>query len=147
VAASSPPKPATLDLDFACGIRSSSINPDARPHPNLTPRDLISLAVVALKNPTDQLTRTTLEHFLTPQATINHEPILNLESQLVPLAPKLKVVQIFRDQNVQLSPGPPETRTSTSSIIQPGRSNRFHITLTRADSQPWLISAIDPDTS
>ncbi len=142
---SPPPPPAILNLSPAgAGFRSSSVNPQARPHPNLTPQDLITLAVVAVKNPTDQLTRDTLEHFLTPQATINHEPVLNLESQLTPLAPKLKVVQIFRDSRVKEDPGPPQTRTSDSWLIQPGRSNGYRITLTRADSGPWLISAIDP---
>jgi len=145
---SAAPKPASLVLDFAGGIRSISINPQARPHPDLTPKDLIALALIALKTPTDRPTRNTLEHFLTPQATVNHEPILNLESQLTPLAPKLKVVQIFDDDHVKEDPGPPQSRTSTSSLVQPGRSNRFHITLTRADTGPhpncWLIAAINP---
>jgi hypothetical protein len=115
----------------------------------LPPQALITLTLAAIISPKDLAARALLSHFLAEGAIIDSEPALDLESQLSAIAPRREVVQIFADEKVHLSPGPTESRTSSSCLIQDGKSNSYRITLTRADSDPhlscWLIASIDPD--
>ncbi len=124
------------------------------PPPDSAAPALLRLTLYAIMSPKDLTHRAALEPHLAPQATINHEPILNLESQLSAISPKFEVTELVPDDyQVKLFPGPPESRTSICTLYQVGRNNRYLITLTRAPAgahaNRWLISAIEPimDTS
>jgi hypothetical protein len=140
-------------LNSGLGTRTSTLAPTPRatPSPSLPAEVVIKELTQALADRPNPDAAATLQSFLSPNATINNQPVSpdTLEQSLARHIPNTEVVQTDIADNHDQTPGPPEAFTTHIYLIHNGgRQIRIKTTLTRSPAG-WLLSAlhIGPNTS